>query len=140
MLFFRKKNLKKYFFWVPYCVSSRFSSTKVFYISFRELWKSKSLSCVHLFPGQNTWVGSLSLLHGIFPTQRLNPGLLDCRQILYQLSHKGSPRIPEWVAYPFSSRSSRPRNRTGVSCFAGRFFTNWAMREAHSENYTRHNK
>ena len=39
-------------------------------------------------PGQNTDVGSLSLLQGIFPTQGLNPGLLHCRQILYQLSHK----------------------------------------------------
>ena len=39
-------------------------------------------------PGQNTGVGSLSLLQGIFPTQGLNPGLLRCRQILYQLSHK----------------------------------------------------
>ena len=39
----------------------------------------------------------------------------------YELSHKGSPRILEWVAYPFSSRSSLPRNRTGVSCIAGRF-------------------
>ena len=44
-------------------------------------------------PGQNTEVGSLSLLQGIFPTQELNWGLLHCRQILYQLSHKGSPRI-----------------------------------------------
>ena len=34
------------------------------------------------------------------------------------------------AAYPFSSRSSRPRNLTGVSCIAGRFFTNWAIREA----------
>ena len=41
------------------------------------------------------WVGSLSLLQGIFPTQGLNPGLLHCRQILYQLSDKGSPRIVE---------------------------------------------
>ena len=40
--------------------------------------------------GQNTGVGSLSLLQGIFPTQGLNPGLPHCRQILYQLSHKGS--------------------------------------------------
>ena len=39
-------------------------------------------------PGQNTGVGSLSLLQGIFPTQGLNPGLLHCRRILYQLSHK----------------------------------------------------
>ena len=37
-------------------------------------------------PGQNTGVGSLSLLQGIFPTQGFNPGLLHCRQILYQLS------------------------------------------------------
>ena len=42
-------------------------------------------------PGQNTRVGSLSLLQGIFPTQGSNPGLLHCRQILYQLSHEGSP-------------------------------------------------
>ena len=78
--------------------------------------------------GQNTGVGSLSHVQGIFLTQGLNPGLPHCR-ILYQLSHKGSPRILEWVAYPFSSRSSLPRNRTGVSCIAGRFFTNWAIRE-----------
>ena len=64
--------------------------------------KWKSLSRVWLFatpwtiqswnsPGQNTGVGSLSLLQGIFPTQGLNPDLLHCRWILYQLSHKGSP-------------------------------------------------
>ena len=51
--------------------------------------------------------GSLSLLPGIFPIQGSNPGLLHCRRILYQLSHQGSPRILEWVAYPFTSRSSR---------------------------------
>ena len=39
-------------------------------------------------PGQNTGLDSLSLLQGIFPIQGLNPGLLHCRQILYQLSHK----------------------------------------------------
>ena len=42
-------------------------------------------------PGQNTGVGSLSLLQGIFPTQESNQGLLHCRQILYQLSYQGSP-------------------------------------------------
>ena len=81
-------------------------------------------------PGQNTGVGSLSLLQGIFPTQGSNQGLLLCRQIHYQLSHSGSPRILEWVASPFSSRSSWPRDWTGVSCIAGRFFTNLAIREA----------
>ena len=41
--------------------------------------------------GQNTGVGSLSLLQGTFPTQKLNRGLLRCRRILYQLSRQGSP-------------------------------------------------
>ena len=81
-------------------------------------------------PGQITGEGSLSLLQGIFPTQGLNPGLPHCRWILYQLSHKGSPRILQWVVYHFSSRSSWPRNWTRVCCIAGRFFTNWAIREA----------
>ena len=98
-------------------------------------WKWVTQSCPTLCntmdygnsPGQNTGTGSLSLLQGMFPTQGSNPGLPQCRQILYQLSHQGSPRILEWVAHPFSSGSSRPRNRTGVSCIAGGFFTNWAM-------------
>ena len=85
-----------------------------------KLHDRKSLSHVQLFetlwpirpwpirpwnsPGWNTGVGSLSLLQGIFPTQSLNPGLPHCRWILYQLSHKGSPRILEWVAYPLLQR------------------------------------
>ena len=44
-------------------------------------------------PGQNTGVGRLSLLQGIFLTQGANPGLLQCRWILYQLSHQGSPTV-----------------------------------------------
>ena len=40
-----------------------------------------------------------SLLHGIFPTQGLNPGLLHCRQILYHLSHQGSSSLPELLSY-----------------------------------------
>ena len=47
-------------------------------------------------------MGSHSLLQGIFQTEGLNPGLLHCRWILYQLSHQESPRILEWVAYPFA--------------------------------------
>jgi len=42
-------------------------------------------------PGKNTGEGSLSLLHGIFPTQGSNPGLPHCRQILNHLSHQTSP-------------------------------------------------
>ena len=47
-------------------------------------------------PGKpkNTGVGSLALLQWIFPTQDSNQGLLHCRQILYQLSHQGSPCDP----------------------------------------------
>ena len=82
-------------------------------------------------PGRNTGVGTLSLLQGIFPTQGSNPGLPHCRQIIYLLRNKGSPRILEWVAYPFSQRSSWPRSWTRVSCIAGGFFSNWALREAH---------
>ena len=41
----------------------------------------------------------------------------------------GSPRILQWVACPFSSRSPQPRNQTRVSCFAGGFFTSWDTRE-----------
>ena len=82
--------------------------------------------------GQNTGVGNLSLLQEIFPTQGSNPDLPHSRRILYQLSHKGSPRILEWLAYPFSSGSSQPRNWTRVSCIADGFFTNWVIREVPS--------
>ena len=49
-------------------------------------------------PGKpkNTGAGSLSLLQGIFLTQELNQGLLQCRQILYQLSYQGSLRYKRW--------------------------------------------
>ena len=50
------------------------------------------------FTGQNTGVGRLFLLQGIFPTQESNPSLLHCRQILYQVSHKGSPFLT-WVFF-----------------------------------------
>ena len=97
-------------------------------------------------PGQSTGVGSLSLLQGIFPTQGSNPGLPHCRQTLYPLSHRGSPKVKaaqscltlcdpedytvhgilqaralEWAAFPFSGGSSQPRDRTPVSCIAGGF-------------------
>ena len=55
------------------------------------------------------WV-ALPLLQGIFPNQGSNPGLLHCRWFLYQLSHQGSLRILELVAYPFSRGSSQSRN------------------------------
>ena len=62
-------------------------------------------------PGQNTGVGSRSIHQGIFPSLGSNPGLPHCRQILYQLSHKGSQRILEWVAYP-SEKAMAPHSST----------------------------
>ena len=88
-------------------------------------------SSIHVdFPDNSTGVGCHALLQEIFPTQGWNTGILHCRWILYHLSHQRSPRILDWVAYPFSRGSSQPRNWTGVSCIAGRFFTSWATREA----------
>ena len=62
-------------------------------------------------PGQNTGVGSHSLLQGVFPTQGSNPGLLHCRRALHQLSHQGSPRILEWVAFPLE-KAMAPHSST----------------------------
>ena len=50
------------------------------------------LLCPWNSPGKNTGVGCHSFLQGIFPAQGLNPGLLHCRQILFCLSHQGSPQ------------------------------------------------
>ena len=74
-------------------------------------------------PGQNTGVGSLSLLQGTFPTQGSHPDLPHCRRILYQLSHQGSPRALAWAACPFSRGSAQPRDGTRVACTSGGFFT-----------------
>ena len=53
-------------------------------------------------PGQNTGVSNCSLLQGIFPIQGSNPGLPTLQAASFQLSLQGSPRIMEWVAYPFA--------------------------------------
>ena len=103
------------------CLQCRSESESCSVVS-NSLWPHE-LYCPWNSPCQNSGVGSCSLLQEIFPTQGSNPGLPHCRQILCQLSYQRSPRIREWEAYPFSSGSSRPRNRTGVSCIAGGFFT-----------------
>ena len=69
-------------------------------------------------PGQNTGVGRLSLLQGMFPTQGSNPGLSHCRQILYQLSQKGSPEDTQCSIHPvFGSieRTPEPRKLSNSS-------------------------
>ena len=56
---------------------------------------------------------------------------MDCSLPGLSLHGISQSRILEWVAYPFSRRTFRPRNRTRVSCIASRLFTSWAIREAH---------
>ena len=97
------------------------------------------LLCPWNSPGKIIGVGSHFLFQGIFPSQGLSPGLLHCRWILYQLSHKkvkvlvaplcltlcdpvdcsppsssvhgiSQARILEWVAISFSRGSYRPRD------------------------------
>ena len=75
------------------------------------------------------------------PEDLPNPGIepcdwTHCRQIFYHLCHQGSPRILEWVTYPFSRETSQPRNRTRVSWILGGFFTSWATWEAPLNRYT----
>ena len=81
-------------------------------------------------PGQNTGVDSFSLLQGIFPTQGLNPGLLHCRTDSLPAEPQEKPKNTGVGSLFLLLESSWPRNRTGVSCIAGGFFTNWALREA----------
>ena len=64
-------------------------------------------------PGQNTGVGSRSLLQEIFSTPGLNPGLLHCRQILYHLSHQGSPDLSlgyvvVWLPWEYVIQETQP--------------------------------
>ena len=73
--------------------------------------------------GKNTAVGCCAFLQETFPNPGIKSSSPAFRQILCYLSHLGSPRILEWVAYPFSRGSSQPRNQTRVSCIAGGYFT-----------------
>ena len=62
-------------------------------------------------PGKNTGLGCHALCQGIFPTQGSKRDLPHWRQILYHLGHQGSPRILEWVIFPFSRGSSNPGSK-----------------------------
>ena len=57
------------------------------------------LLCPWIFPGKNTGAGCHFLLQGIFTTKESNPVLLHCRQILYSLSHRGSPVNPVVISH-----------------------------------------
>ena len=69
--------------------------------------------CPWGFSSKNTGLGCYALLQGILATQGLYPGLPHFREILYYLSHQGSPRILEWVAYPFSRDLPNPGIKPG---------------------------
>ena len=118
-----------------------------------------SLLCPWDSPGNHTEVDCQALFQGIFQTQGSNlclSCLLDWQAGSLPLSEWGSEvaqlcptlwphgrwlqgssvhrifqeRALEWIAISFSRGSSRPRDRTQVSCIAGRRFTLWATREA----------
>ena len=94
----------QYLFYFLHNIKVFLGNTKV--LPLRQCWL---LSCVERFathglqptripcpwdsPGKNTGVGCHFLLHGIFPTQGLDSGHLQCRWILYHLSHQQSPPI-----------------------------------------------
>ena len=98
-------------------------------------WTARLFCPWGILAGKNTRVGCHALFQGILPIWGSNSGLPHFRQILYHLSHQGSPRILERVAYSFSRGSFPSMNQTGVSCIAGEFFTSWATREALSGSY-----
>ena len=58
-------------------------------------------------PGQNTGVGSRSLLQETFPTQGSNPGLPHCKQILYHLRHKGKQKSKSHWIYSLQSKMEK---------------------------------
>ena len=70
------------------------------------------LLCPWRFSRKNTWVGCCALLQGIFPTQRSNLGLPHCRQILYHLSHRGSPILEtKWkIQHVDNAETKEPLN------------------------------
>ena len=78
------------------------------------------LLCPWNFPGKNTGVGYHFLLQGIFPTQVSNLGLLHCWQILYHLSHKGSPNYTSCknhFSYQIEDQSESPSHTSCQSKF-----------------------
>ena len=115
---------------------------KQYYILSSESWvknihiikseSEKPLSCVRLFAILQARI----LEWAAFPFARGSSQPRDqtylhiAGRFCTKLRHKGSPRILELVAYPFTSGSFQHRNWTRVSCISGRFFTNWAIREA----------
>ena len=76
------------------------------------------------------WSGEPFPPRGDLPNPEIKPRSPTLQADSFPSEPPGNPMILEWVAYPFSRGSSWPRNRIGVSCVAGGFFTSRAIREA----------
>ena len=99
-------------------------------------WRWKLLSRVRLFATAWTmqsmefsrpeyWSGWNLPSPGDLPNLGIEPRSPALQEDSLPAEPPEKPRILEWITYPFSSRSSQPRNRTKVYCIAGGFFTNW---------------
>ena len=81
------------------------------------------LVCPWNSSGKNIGVGCHFLLHGIFPTKGLNPGLPNCRQILYCQSHQGSPlRVLDGHENWQKTVKQCPKIWSGRKCILGQGF------------------
>ena len=90
-----------------------------------DLWTIQSMECSR----PKNWSGELFPSPGDLPNPEIKPRSPTLQADALPAEPPGNTRILEWVAYSFSSESSRPRKQTRVSCIAGRFFTNWAIRK-----------
>ena len=85
-------------------------------------------------PGQKSELGTVMSMK-VLVTQSC-PTLcdpMDCSPLDVSVHGILQARILDWAAFPFYRGSSWPRDRTQVSCTAGRFFAIWATREAHDD-------
>ena len=94
-------------------------------LAYWEVWDSMTSPVAMSVP--SITVSKLVLVAHSYPTLC---DLMDCSPPGFSAREIFQARILEWVAISFSRGSSQPRDRTWVSCTAGRFFTDWAAKEA----------
>ena len=111
----------------PVCLVSQLCLTRCYP---RDCSPPGRLLCPWRFSQQEYWSGLPCSPPGDLPNPGIKPRSPTMQADSLLLEPPGKSKNTEWVAYPFSRGSSWPRNRTGVSCIAGRFFTSWATREA----------
>ena len=122
-----------------------FREKNVFFVSvlqvFLNLFSSDWLRVTVLLLTPSFWPQGLNVTKGLKVTVKvaqLCPNL--CNPVDYTVHGILQARILEGVAFPFSRGSSQPRDQTGVSRTAGRFFTNWATRETIQYPMIDHNR